>query len=56
MICHSCASNCRFAAFEVDGGDAVYIQVRAKTAIKKGEEVSIQYKNPLLGNAVRHKV
>ncbi|TRY78058.1 hypothetical protein TCAL_06488 [Tigriopus californicus] len=53
LLSHDCDSNCRYYATRESESNQVIIQVRAKRAITQGEELTIQYKNPLLGNVVR---
>lgn len=53
LLSHECDSNCRYYATRETHSNQVVIQVRAKRAIIQGEELTIQYKNPLLGNVVR---
>lgn len=51
MLSHDCAANCRYFASEENG--KVTVEVRAKVKIAEGTEITIQYKNPLLGNVAR---
>ena len=50
LLCHSCMSNCRYTAAEESNENQVVVQVRALKTIPVGQELTVQYKNPLLGN------
>lgn len=62
LLSHDCMSNCRYAGKELDEQDeaekkgprnTILVQVRAMKRIKKGEELSVQYKGALLGKRIK---
>ena len=48
VLCHSCVNNTRYT--QTAGGELV---VRAVVAIRRGEEVTTQYRGPNTGNILR---
>ena len=48
LLNHSCLANCRY---DMAKGNA-RVTVRAARAIRAGEELTIQYKDPLIGNVL----
>jgi hypothetical protein len=48
LLNHSCLANCRYDMAKGNG----HVTVRAARAICAGEELTIQYKDPLVGNVV----
>ena len=49
MLAHNCISNCRYVA----SPDGRFVTVRALRHIQKGESLTIDYNDVLLGNLVR---
>ncbi len=49
IIAHNCGANCRYVCSK----DGRTVTVRAMRKISKGEDLTIDYKDPLIGNFVR---
>jgi SET domain-containing protein len=47
-LAHSCVANCRYTVSH----DGRFVTVRAVRHIPKGQDLTIHYKDPLLGNHV----